>query len=99
MTTTVSATATTWTVRPHAGALDLGAESYLYSLDATVTGSMVPASVEPRIDLISVQLSDRDGGSSLAVVYTAGTADPDPVPPAPPSRSLVLAQIPVAGVR
>lgn len=107
--TTVSATSTTWTVTPHAGVLDLEAASiagpYLYAFDANVTGSMTAANAtNPRIDLISVQLSDpaeSDGTSApgVGIVYTTGTAAPSPVPPATPTRSLALAQInvPVSG--
>lgn len=107
--TTVTATSTTWTVADHAGLIDaeLAAEAgpYTYSFDAVQTGSMTAADPSnPRIDLISVQISDpaeSDGSStpSAAVVYTTGVASGTPAVPATPARSMALAQInvPVSG--
>lgn len=111
-TTTVTATSTTWTVGEHAGVIDaeLAAEAgpYTYSIDAVQTGTMTAADPSsPRIDLISVQISDSaesDGTptttpASAAPIYTVGTPGATPAVPAAPARSMVLAQInvPVAG--
>lgn len=103
--TTVTASSATWTVNPHAGVIDAEtasqAGSYAYSFDAAQTGSMNAAdATNPRIDLISVQVSDPaegDGTSTpgVAVVYTVGTPAPTPSVPATPARSLALAQITV----
>ena len=104
-TSTVTVTSTTWTVGPHAGVIDAEAAAeagpYTYSFDASKTGAMTAAdATNPRIDLLSVQISDpaeSDGSStpSAAVVYTVGTAAASPAVPAAPARSMALAQIPV----
>lgn len=104
-TSTVTATSTTWTVQPHGGVVDAEASGvagpYEYAFDAVVTGNMTAADASnPRIDLLSVQMSDpaeSDGSAtpSAAVVYTAGVAGATPAVPAAPARSLVLAQISV----
>lgn len=98
-----SVSGTTWTVQPHSGVLDTEASAtngpYLYSFDTNQTGSVNAAdATNPRIDLLSVQLSDPaagDGTSApgVAIVYTAGTAAASPSPPATPARALALAQI------
>ena len=108
-TSTVSATSTTWTVNPHAGVIDAEAAAeagpYTYSFDQAQTGTMTASDgTNPRIDLISVQISDpaeSDGTStpSAVPVYTTGTAAPTPAVPATPARSMAIAQInvPVSG--
>jgi len=108
-TTVVSATSTVWTVTPHCGVLDLEATAvagpYNYSIDANVTGAVNAAdAANPRLDLISVLLSDPDEGDgsatpSVAFTYTAGTPAVTPAVPATPARSLALAKIavPVSG--
>ncbi len=101
-----AATSTTWTVNPHAGALDLEAGSsagpYYYSVDdATNTGTVTAAdATNPRIDLVYVTLNDPaegDGSSAPGAVfgYVAGTAAASPVAPATPARSMPLFQISV----
>lgn len=106
---TVTATSTVWTVKPHSGVLDVetpaGAGPYMYAIDANVTGSVTAANASnPRVDIVYVQLSDpaeSDGSSTpgVAVLYLAGTAAATPTAPATPARSVVLAQInvPVSG--
>lgn len=107
--TTVEATSTTWTVHPHAGAVDaqVAAEAgpYAYAIPADVTGAVNPAhGTFPRWDVISVKIDDpaeSDGSSVPAVtlVYTAGTAASSPAEPGQPgqpslpSRSMILARI------
>jgi hypothetical protein len=101
--TTVTASSTTWTVLPHAGMIDgetaAAAGPYMYSFDSNQTGSMTAANgSNPRIDLISVQISDpaeSDGSSNpgVAIVYTTGTAAASPSPPATPARAIAIAQI------
>lgn len=102
-TNTVTATSTLWTVKPHAGMLDLetAAEAgvYGYAIDANVTGAVTAANAtNPRVDIVYVQLDDpaeSDGSSAPAVTpkYLAGTAAASPAPPITPARSMVLAQI------
>jgi hypothetical protein len=106
---TVTATTSTWSVKTHSGCMDVEASviagTYIYAFDTAVSGSMNAAdATNPRIDLISVQLSDpaeSDGSSTpgVSVVYTAGTAAASPAVPAAPARSLVLARltVPAAG--
>jgi hypothetical protein len=100
---TVSATSTTWTVRPHAGLLDLEAAAeagvYGYALDLT-TGTVTAAdSNNPRIDILYVQLDDpaeADGSTTPNVTarYLAGSPAATPSAPEPPvSRALVLGTI------
>lgn len=103
----VTATSTTWTLKPHAGVLDMEpaveAGPYCYAIDADVTGAVNAAHATlARVDLISVRLDDPaegDGSSvpAVAVVYTAGTAGSGV--PATPARCMTLAQInvPAAG--
>ncbi|MGZ4532615.1 MAG: hypothetical protein ACXVXP_09720 [Mycobacteriaceae bacterium] len=101
-----SATSTTWTVNPHAGALDLEASSaagpYLYSVDDTSnTGTITAAdATNPRIDLVYVTLNDPaegDGSSTPGAVfgYVAGVAAGSPSAPATPARSMALFTISV----
>lgn len=104
---TVTATSTTWTVRPHAGVLDLHAAAeagpYGYAIDADVTGAVTAASSTiARVDIVWARIDDpseSDGSSAPGVVvgYTAGTVAA--TPPATPARSMVLAwiNIPIAG--
>lgn len=102
---TVTATSTTWTCKPHAGILDLesAAEAgpYGYAVDANVTGSVTAANASnPRKDLIYAKLSDpaeSDGSTApkVEILYLAGTAAASPSAPATPARSLALAQISV----
>lgn len=107
-TTTVTATATVWTVAPHSGVLDLEtavtAGPIAYAVTANETGSVTAASASnPRIDVISLQQNDpamSDGSSvpGVTVQYTAGTAAATPAVPPPannPSRNMVIAQISV----
>lgn len=101
--TTVTATSTVWTVKPHAGVLDVetAAEAgpYGYAIDANVTGSVTAAhATYTRWDGIYVQLSDpaeSDGTATpgVAVVYVAGTPAASPAMPAQPTRSMLLARI------
>lgn len=105
----VSATSTTWTVNPHAGALDLesptAAGPYYYSVDDTTnTGSVTAAdATNPRIDIVYATLNDPaegDGSSTPGVVfgYLAGTPSPSPAAPATPARSMVVSTISVPKV-
>lgn len=99
----VSISGTTVTVGSHGGVLDLEASAtagpYVYAVAVAPTLTINAANAtNPRIDLISLQLSDPaegDGTSvpSVVAVYTAGTAASIPAPPAAPARSLTLAQV------
>jgi hypothetical protein len=105
---TVTASSTTWTVRPHAGLLDTevpaAAGPYAYASDANVTGAVTAANAtNPRVDIVFAQLSDpaeSDGSSAPSVqfLYLPGTAAATPSAPATPVRSIVLAQINVPQV-
>jgi hypothetical protein len=102
---TVTATTTTWTIKPHSGLLDLetavSAGAYEYAVRTNETGAMTAAnSTNDRIDLISLTLNDPaegDGSSVPGVVatYTTGLAAASPTVPATPARSMALAQISV----
>lgn len=106
---TVEATSTTWTCRPHAGVLDTQASAiagpYLYAVDADETGSVTAANAtNPRKDIIYAQLSDpaeSDGSTApkVEIKYLAGTAAASPARPATPARSSRIATIdvPVSG--
>lgn len=108
-TTTVTATSTTWTCKPHAGILDAesAAEAgpYGYAVDANVTGVVTAANASnPRVDLIYARLSDpaeSDGSSvpQVEILYLAGTAASNPSAPATPARGSALAwiNVPVSG--
>ena len=101
--TTVTATSTTWTVKPHAGVLDVEtaveAGPYGYAIDANVTGAVTAAhATYTRWDGIYVQLSDPAEGDGtaapgVAVVYVAGVPAAAPAMPAQPARSILLARI------
>jgi hypothetical protein len=103
--TTVALSGFGWTVKPHAGILDLEtaveASAYWYAVDANVTGTVSAAhATYARVDILTVKLDDpseSDGSSVPAVTvnYTAGTASGSPVAPATPARSMVLATIAV----
>lgn len=100
---TVTATATVWTVKPHAGMLDVQAAAeaspYSYAVDANVTGAVTAANAtNPRIDLVYVQLADPAEGDGTAapgisILYLAGVAAASPVAPALPARSMALARL------
>lgn len=103
-TTTVTATATTWSVGAHAGILDVqtAAEAgpYAFAVDAAVTGAMTAANAtNPRTDIIYDQLNDNAEDSTGSVAasvtpkYLAGAAQADAPVPATPARSIVLARI------
>jgi hypothetical protein len=106
-TNTVTASSTTWTVKPHQGILDLEAaveaSAYWYAIDANVTGSVTAASGSiARVDIVYATLTDlaEDGTAGTPNVtfgYTAGTVAA--TPPATPARSMVIAYInvPISG--
>lgn len=108
-TNTVTASATTWTVKAHAGYIDAQADGeqsgYFYAVDSSgdglPTGAMAAAnSTNPRIDLLSVRVDDPAAGDgsvlpAVEAVYTTGTASASPAVPPAPARSMVLAQIAV----
>jgi hypothetical protein len=107
-TTTVTATGTTWTCKPHAGILDVesAAEAgpYGYAVDANVTGAVTAANASnPRVDLLYARLSDpaeSDGSTTpqVEILYLAGTAGSGAAP-ATPARGSALAwiNVPISG--
>lgn len=102
-TTTVEVTSTTWTVHPHAGAIDAQAAAeasgYLYAFDADVTGAMTAADgTNARKDILYVRVDDPaegDGTSvpAVAVGYLAGSPSGTPAAPALPARSMLLGEV------
>lgn len=102
-TTTVTATSTVWTVKPHSGIIDaqtaVEAGPYWYAIDANVTGAVTAAHATlPRKDIVYIRIDDpaESDGSSVPVAaagYLAGTAAGSPAAPATPARSMVLAEI------
>jgi hypothetical protein len=101
-TSTVTASASTWTVKPHSGVLDVEALAiagpYNYSVDANVTGTMNAAdNTYDRVDLISVTMSDTSEGDASTAgptfVYTVGTPASTALPPTTPARNVALATI------
>jgi hypothetical protein len=100
-----SSTTTTWTMNPHAGALDLessaSAGTYYYAVDAAVSGSLTaPHATLARKDILYITLNDpaeQDGSAKPDAVpgYLAGTAASNPAPPSPPARSLVVSTLTV----
>lgn len=103
--TTVSVAAMVWTIKPHAGVLDLeaalAAGPYGYAIDADVTGAVTAANATyARKDGLYVTLSDpaeADGTATpgVAITYLAGTPAASPVMPATPARSMLLARLDV----
>jgi hypothetical protein len=105
----VSATSTTWTVKPFAGVIDLEAAAiagpYPFAFDANVTGSVTAANASyARVDILYVRVSDPSEGDGssvplIEVLYLAGTAAAVPVAPTVPARSFVIANlnVPVSG--
>jgi len=105
---TVTVSGSTWTVRPHAGVLDVLAATeagpYGYAVDADVSGNITAANAtNARRDLVYVQLEDpaeSTGGTTPSVTprYLAGTAAQSPATPTLPPRSMPLAEINVPAV-
>ena len=100
--TTVTATATTWTVKPHAGIVDAkvsaAAGAYYYATDANVTGAVTAAGASARSDLVYVLITDPEDGLTVPTAtfgYTAGT----PGLPATPAGAMAIATInvPISG--
>jgi hypothetical protein len=104
-TTTVSLAGTTWTCATHAGVLDVEAAAeagpYFYAVSVAESAVLNAANgSNPRIDILSVQLSDpaeSDGTSvpKAELIYTAGTAAASPTVPATPARAMKIAQFAV----
>jgi hypothetical protein len=103
--TRVTATSTTWTVKAHAGILDLAAAMeagpYAYAVNADVTGAVTAAdATNPRVDIIYLRSDDpaEADGSTVPVVaagYLAGVPAAVPAAPATPARAMVLATVAV----
>lgn len=101
----VTASSTTWTVKPCAIMIDPGATThqgmYGWASDANVTGSVTAADATyGRKDILYIQVSDStagdgSGATTAPVSYTAGTPSATPVAPTLPARSFLLATITV----
>lgn len=102
---TLTATSTTWTLKPCALHIDPGATTtqgmYGWASDANITGSVTAAdATNPRIDIVYLQISDSTSGDgsgavSYAPQYLAGTPAVTPAAPALPARSFLLGTISV----
>lgn len=107
VTVSLSGSTPTWTVNPHAGVIDAQtsnlAGAYLYAVESAKTGQLAAQDgTNARIDLVCVQVSDKDEGqastSGPVVVTVTGTANGSLPVPAAPDRSIVLAQVNVPKV-
>lgn len=100
----VTVTATQWTIQPLSGVLDLETSAttggLLFAIDAAVTGTFTVADANnPRVDIVYVTENDpsesADGSTTPGVTtgYLAGAPAANPVAPATPARSMVLATL------
>lgn len=102
---TLTATSTTWTLKPCALHIDPGATTtqgmYGWASDANITGSVTAAdATNPRVDIVYLQISDSTSGDGSGAVtyapqYLAGTPAVTPAAPALPPRSFLLGTISV----
>lgn len=102
---TLTATSTTWTLKPCAAMIDPGATThqgmYGWASDANITGSVNPADASnPRKDIVYIQVNDSTSGDgsgsvSYAPQYLAGPNNGSNVPPDLPLRSFLLGTISV----
>lgn len=106
---TLTATSTTWTLKPCAAMIDPGATThqgmYGWASDANITGAVTPADATyARKDIVYIQINDQTAGDSTGEVtyppkYLAGPADGTNVPPPLPLRSFLVGTlaVPIAG--
>jgi len=98
-------TSTTWTLSPCSAMIDPAAVAfqgmYGWATDAALSGGITAAdAVNPRRDLVYIQIDDPSAGDgtgtvSAQVKYLAGTPAVDPAAPALPVRSFEVGQIAV----
>lgn len=105
---TLTATSTTWTLKPCSAMIDPGASThqgmYGWATDANITGSVTAAdATNPRKDIVYVTVNDSTAGDGSGTVsatpaYLAGTPGVTPAAPALPARSFLLGTIDVPKV-
>lgn len=101
----LTATSTTWTLKPCSAQIDPGAVThqgmYGWASDADITGSVTAADATyARKDIVYIQINDSSAGdgsgaTSAPVLYLAGTPAASPVAPALPPRSFLVGTITV----
>ncbi|WP_442012764.1 hypothetical protein [Paenarthrobacter sp. YAF11_1] len=104
----MTATSTTWTMRPCPIVISPSAStaqgSYRWASDSNITGAVTAANATyPRKDILYIQVSDSSSGDgsgalSAPVLYLAGTPGADPQAPDLPVRSFLVATITVPQV-
>lgn len=102
---TLTATSTTWTLKPCAAMIDPGASThqgmYGWVTDANITGGINAAdATNPRKDIVYVQVNDDTAGDGTGEVtyapkYLAGPTDGSNLPPDLPPRSFLVGTISV----
>jgi len=102
---TLTATSTTWTLKPCSAMIDPGAAThqgmYGWASDANITGSVTAADATvARKDIVYIQVNDSssgDGSGELTanVKYLAGPTDGSNAAPSLPARSFLLGTISV----
>lgn len=104
----LTATSTTWTLKPCSAMLDPGASThqgmYGWASDSDITGAVTAAdSTYSRRDLVYIQVNDNSAGDgsgqlNAPVLYLAGTPAALPSAPPLPPRSFEVGQIVVPKV-
>lgn len=89
---TLTATSTTWTLKPCSAEIDPGASThqgmYGWASDANITGAVDPSDATyARKDIVFIQINDSSAGDGSGAVtttvrYVAGTASATPTAPA-----------------
>ena len=100
---TITATSTTWTGGLFGGIIDGEASNlsglYAFAFNQVTSGPVTASNASlPRIDTISVQISDPAEGDLTAaplctLVYTTGTPLASPAVPPAPARAFIIAQL------
>ena len=102
---TLTATSTTWTLKPCAAMIDPGASThqgmYGWASDANITGAVTASDATyARKDIVYIQVNDSTAGDGSGATnanpaYLAGTPSATPAAPALPARSFLVGTIDV----
>lgn len=102
---TLTATATTWTLKPCSAMIDPGASThqgmYGWASDSNVTGSVTASDATyARKDIVYIQVNDSTAGDGSGATnanpaYLAGTPSATPAAPTLPARSFLVGTIDV----
>lgn len=100
---TLTATSTTWTLKPCAAQIDPGTNKGMYgwASDQNITGSVTASDATyARKDIVYIQVNDQtagdgSGASSAPVLYLAGSPSATPAAPTLPARSFLVGTIDV----